>query len=109
MVKMVKLTLRLPPKLHAQLKRHAAKRNRSLNKTMIETLRLGLTQDTKYDESEREKALRVIREGGMWEPMGPEWDDELANAPDYSFEEWQEKLKGVPPLSDAIIEEREPR
>ncbi len=107
MAEMIKLTLRLPSSLHKQLKERAQKVNISLNKTIIETLRRGISQEVTYEESEREKALRVIREAGLWEPLGSEWPD--VEDPGLTHAEIREMMRGVPPLSDLIIEEREPR
>jgi len=109
MTQPVKLTLRLPPNLHAQLKQRSRDLNNSLNTIIIETLRSGLTQEQKSSETKEERAWRVIRESGLWEPLGPIWDEEIAKAPDITYEELWEELKDVPPLSEIIIEEREPR
>ena len=105
----VKLTLRLPPGLHQQLKQRAQVHNLSLNKVIVETLRDGLSQQTGYEISPEERVWRTLRERGLWEPIGSEWDQLIAEGPDLSLEELREMLKDVPPLSDAIIEEREPR
>ncbi|MCP4359432.1 MAG: toxin-antitoxin system HicB family antitoxin [Chloroflexi bacterium] len=107
MPQIVKLTLRLPPDLHAQLKQLALESSHSLNKMIVETLRKGLPAEVIYEETEQERALRVIKEAGLWEPMGSDWPD--VEDPGLTHAEIREMLKGVPPLSDIIIEEREPR
>jgi hypothetical protein len=109
MEQVVKLTVRLPAKLHELLKQRAQSEVYSLNKTIIETLWQGLAE-TPYEQlSERQKLLRVIRESGLLDPLGPEWQEEIAKAPNISHAELREKLSDIPPLSEAIIEEREPR
>ena len=95
--------------LHRQLKEHAGDMGCSLNSTIVDALRKGLSKETTYDETEREKVLRVMREAGLWEPLGPIWDDLVAESPGSDYEELWEELKNVPPLSDVIIEERGPR
>ena len=107
MAEMVKLTLRIPTGLHRQLRARAQDVNHSLNKTIVETIRKGLVQETPYEVTEREKALRVIREAGLWEPLGSEWPD--VEDPGFTHAEIREMMTGVPPLSDLIIEDREPR
>jgi len=82
---------------------------KSLNTEAVETLQICLTEDVNSPLSERERALRVLRESGLWQPLGPEWAPHLQSPPSLDFEQWREKLKGVPSLSEAIIEEREPR
>ena len=109
MAETIKLTLRLPLGLHGQIKRSAHELNRSLNAMIVETLRKGLTEEVMYEETEREKTLRVIRESGLLEPLGPQWFEGLEDEPDLTHEELWELTKGVAPLSEAIIEEREPR
>ena len=105
----VKLTLRLPPQLHEYLRQRAREEDQSLNKVIVDALWQGLVNETRYPESERDRALRVIRESGLWEPLGPEWQEEIAQAPKISHAELREQLKDVAPLSELIIEDREPR
>jgi len=109
MAEMVKLTLRLPAGLHKQIKERAHASDASLNKTIIEALRWSISQNTTYKETESEKTHRVIRESGMLEPLGPQWLEGLDDVPDITHEELWELTKGISPLSDTIIEEREPR
>ena len=107
MAETVKLTLRLPPGLHEQIKRNAHELKRSLNAMIVETLRKGLTKEFTYEETKREKSLRVIRECGLVEPLGSEWPN--VEDPGITHKELRELLKGVPPLSELIIDDREPR
>ena len=109
MTETVKLTLRLPATLHRQIKERAAAENYSLNTMLVETLRRGLAEDPEHEETEREKVRRVLREAGLLAPLGPQWFEGLEDIPDISHEELRELLKDVPPLSEIIIEEREPR
>ena len=105
----IKLTLRLPVQLHERLKQRSRAVNQSLNTVIVETLWEGVAQETTYPRSERDRALRVMRESGLWAPLGPEWREEIDQAPRISHAELREQMKGVPPLSEAIIEDREPR
>jgi len=109
MAEMVKLTLRLPVGLHQQLKNRARTVNDSLNQTIVETLRRGISEDVDYKETESEKVRRVIRESGMLEPLGPQWFDGLEAVPELTHEELWELTRGIAPLSETIIEERGPR
>ena len=109
MEQIVKLTVRMPTRLHELLKQRAQTEARSLNKAIIETLWQGLAETSYEQGSERQKVLRAIRESGFWEPLGPEWQEDIAKAPDISHAELRERMKGVPPLSEAIIEERDRR
>jgi hypothetical protein len=105
----IKLTLRLPVQLHERLKQRSQAEDQSLNTVIVETLWQGVTRDTVYPRTDRDLALRVMRESGLWDPLGPEWKEEIAKAPKISHAELREQLKGMPPLSEAIIEDREPR
>ncbi|MDI6768142.1 MAG: Arc family DNA-binding protein [Anaerolineales bacterium] len=105
----VKLTLRIPAGLHEKLWQRARTTERSLNTVLVETIQHGLSEETTYPETERERVIRVLRDSGLWEPQGTEWKKYSESAPKLSYREWREKLSGVPPLSEAIIEEREPR
>jgi len=105
----VKITVRLPAKLHEQLKQRARQSDQSLNTTMVEALQEGITHPAEYDLSEHEKIRKVLRESGMLVELGPQWTKGLEDVPLLTHEELQEKLKGCPPLSDIIIEDRGPR
>jgi NADPH-dependent ferric siderophore reductase len=104
----VKLTVRLPARLHRALRERAAAYDVSLNQALVDTLAEELTPASRA-ESEAEKVDRVLRESGMLVELGPEWDvligDESAIP---SVEDVREMLRGVP-LSDWIIEDRGPR
>jgi plasmid stability protein len=104
----VKLTVRLPARLHRALRQRAAEYDVSLNQALVDTLAAELAPSPR-EESEAEKVDRVLRESGMLVELGPEWDvligDESAIP---SVEDVREMLRGVP-LSDWIIEDRGPR
>lgn len=103
----IKLTLRLPAWMHQQLQQYAQTEHQSLNNVVLETLKSGLNQKITYPEREDEKIKRMLRESKLWEPLGPDWPQ--VEDPGYTHEEIREMLTGVPPLSNVIIEDREPR
>ena len=105
----IKLTLRMPAWLHQQLQRYAQAENQSLNKVILETIKTGLNQKITYPEREDERVERVLRESGLLEPLGPQWFKDLEDVPDLTHEELWELTKGISPLSETIIEDREPR
>jgi hypothetical protein len=109
MTEYVKFTLRLPPQLHQRLKRRAQQSDNSLNRTILEALEDGLEVERLPVVTERERMLRLLHEHGMVEEPGPEWKKYTTEALPITYTELREMLKGLPPLSDAIIEEREPR
>ena len=109
MTETVKLTLRLPKGLHRQIKERAAAQNYSLNAMLVETIRRGMDEQPPREETEREKYERVLREAGLLTTLSPKWYRGLKNAPEIPHEELWEMLDGTPPLSEIIIEEREPR
>jgi hypothetical protein len=108
MLRTTKLTVRLPAKLHRQLEKHARSTNQSLNALIVEAIRRGLTQ-APAPESERERTLRILREEGLLHEFGPHWDTFAGPDPDMTPAELREKLAGVPPLSEVILENRGPR
>jgi hypothetical protein len=106
----VKLTLRLPAALHEKLRQRARASDQSLNTVIVEAMQQGLDAEITYpEESEREKTLRVLRESGLLEPLGPQWLEGLEDVPLLTHAEIREMMKGVPPLSEVIIEDRGPR
>ena len=105
----VKMTVRLPNKLHKRLKQRAQSENQSLNAVIVEALQQSIEQEGTVYETQEDQAWRLMREKGLWEPLGPAWDEYLKDAPDISHQELREMLKGVPPLSEIIIEDRGPR
>ena len=105
----VKLTVRLPASLHEQLKQRARQNDQSLNKVMVEALQEGIAHPPEYPLSEHEKFRKVLRDSGMLVELGPQWFQGPEDVPLLTHEELQEKLKGCPPLSDIIIEDRGPR
>jgi molybdopterin converting factor small subunit len=104
----VKLTVRLPARLHRALKERAAEYDVSLNQALVDTLTAKLAPES-GEESETEKIKRVLRESGLLVEMGPEWDDLIGDESEIpSVEEIRQMLRGIP-LSDWIIEDRGPR
>jgi hypothetical protein len=105
----VKLTVRLPAKLHEQLKQRARQSDQSLNTVVVEALQEGIAHPLEYPLSEHEKIRKVLRESGMLVELGPQWFQRLEDVPLLTHEELWELTKGMSPLSETIIEERGPR
>jgi hypothetical protein len=103
----VKLTLRLPAALHQRLRHQASVNNLSLNQTIIHAVQRGLESETPDEAlSERERVLRVLKESGLYEPLGPGWRKFMEHASDISIDELWEETSGMPPLSEDIIADR---
>jgi hypothetical protein len=103
----VKLTLRLPARLHRALKERAVEYHVSLNQAVVDTLEAELVVAPCAEETERDKVRRVLREAGMLADTS--WvDNVLPGVEPATLEEAREWLRGVP-LSDWIIEDRGPR
>ena len=107
MTETVKLTLRLPAGLHRRIKERAAAEHYSLNAMLVETIRLGLEKKPPAGEDERTKIRRILREAGLLRSPGPAWPE--VEDTGLSREELWEMAKDVPPLSELILAEREPR
>ena len=106
----VKLTVRLPTRLHQALKERAVEYHVSLNQAVVDTLASELVIAPPAEESERDKVRRVLREAGMLADTSwmPDLAKELLNGEEPpTLEEVREWLKGVP-LSEWIIEDRGP-
>ena len=103
----VKLTVRLPARLHRALKERAVEYNVSLNRALVDTLAAELAPEP-VEVNETEKVRQMLRSRGLLVEMGPEWDALIGDESDLpSVEEMREWLRGVP-LSDWIIEDRGP-
>jgi hypothetical protein len=76
---------------------------------IVETLRDGLNPESAEELTEAERVRRVLRESGLWEPLGPEWKKYIKDRPRMTHAELRERLKGISPLSETIIEGRERR
>src|SRR3989304_8222590 len=98
MLQTIKTTLRLPGDLHRQLEKRAKATKQSVNRVIVDAIRRGLAQPL-AEESERDRTIRVLRESGLCEPLGPEWDEHIAAAPDLTPAHLPEPLTGAPPLS----------
>jgi hypothetical protein len=83
----VKLSIRLPARLHEQLKQRARQNDQSLNKIMVEALEEGLTHPAEYPLSEHEKYRKVLRDSGMLVELGTQWYQGLEDVPLLSHEE----------------------
>lgn len=103
----VKLTVRLPVALHQRLRRRAREDNLSLNQTIIQVVQQGLDSNSSNEPlSEHERVLRVLKESGLYEPLGPEWNKYIENASEISIDELWAETEGMPPLSEDIIADR---
>ena len=112
----VKITIRIPSRTHRLLKQSAQEQGVSLNTAIIDVLNTGLAETSNRPTSERQRAIRMLLENEMLssesEPLelldGQEsrYLDETVKL---THKEIRERLKGVPPLSEIIIQEREPR
>jgi hypothetical protein len=104
----VKLTVRLPARLHRALKERAAEYDVSLNQALVDTLAAELSPAPQA-ESEAERFDRMLRESGLLVELGPEWNALIGNEPEIPpVEEVREMLRGIP-VSDWMIEDRGPR
>jgi hypothetical protein len=102
----VKLTVRLPRRVHQALKERAAEYDVSLNQALVDALESELSPGP-VEETEREKVRRVLHEAGMLADTS--WMDVFIYGVELpTREEGREWLRGVP-LSDWIIEDRGPR
>jgi len=105
----VKLTVRLPARLHRALKERAAEYDVSLNQALVDTLAAELAP-SQTEESEAERFDRMLRESGLladtsW--MSDVAQELLGGGELPTLEEVREWLDGVP-LSEWIIEDRGP-
>lgn len=104
----VKLTIRIPDGLHKLLQKRARERKRSLNTEVVESLRQNLSSEVRYHpESERERVVQMLRENGMISDVGDYVDGLIGDTPVLSHAELRKLLKGAPPLSEVIIQERD--
>jgi hypothetical protein len=107
----IKLTVRLPARLHRALKERAVEYHVSLNQTMVDALQAELVVTAPAEETESDKFDRMMRESGLLADTS--WMSDLAKEllngeEPPSLEEVRDWLAGVP-LSDWIIEDRGPR
>ena len=109
MTDLVKFTLRIPHGLHEKLRKRAQSLDRSLNQVIVDTLKEGLEIENRSTESSKARGLRILRQHNMVAEPGIGRKHFDTNEPEISNAELRVLLNGVPPLSDAIIEDREPR
>lgn len=106
---MVTISLELPDEL--------ARRLIPLQNRLPEIIELGLRQldlepeeDVPDSYATRQQVLQVIKESGLYEPLGPAWDKFSLDAPELSYAELRQQVGALsPPLSETIIEDRGPR
>jgi hypothetical protein len=106
----VKLTVRLPVRLHQALKERAVEYRVSLNQAVVDALAAEFVVALPAEETETEKFDRMMRESGLLADTS--WMADLAKElsggePLPTLEEVREWLSGVP-LSEWIIEDRGP-
>lgn len=103
----IELEIKLPLDIHRRLKRRAEGEGRSLDQVIVAAVERWLTEDKKAKPvAEYEKTLQVIRDSGLWEPTGSDWNNYIDGVPDMTAEEIREALRGIPPVSEVIIAER---
>lgn len=112
----VKLTVRIPSKVHKALKQRAQNQGTSLNQMVVETLHAGLRTENASPLSEREKIIRLLEEIGLLAtPNKPEEIIKQVSQRSVrerrisKYAELRDQLKGLPPASQLIIQDREPR
>lgn len=105
----IKLTVRLPERLHAALRARARKGNRSVNREIVDTLARGLAAGDQAPSDERDAVARLLIAAGLWEP-GRSWGEgRAASVPDAAdYAALRQAVGAIPALSEAIIEDRGP-
>jgi hypothetical protein len=107
----VKLTVRLPARLHQALRERAAEYDVSLNQALVHALASELLAAPAAEETEGDRARRDLREAGLLADTS--WMTDVAKElldgeEPPTLEEVREWLAGIP-LSEWIIEDRGPR
>jgi hypothetical protein len=105
----VKLTVRLPKHVHQALKERAVEYGVSLNQALVDALETELAPAAPVEETEADKARRVLHETGLLVEMDHKWDHLIGDEADIPSVEEVRKMLGDIPLSDWIIEDRGPR
>lgn len=100
----VKLTIRLPRRLHDRLRRQARRSQRSLNALIVESL----SRDAAPSEpgTEADSVKRVLAASGLWAPLDSESLHPAADTEEPSRVSLRRQLQHVPPLSDVVVEGR---
>jgi hypothetical protein len=107
----VKLTVRLPARLHRALRERAAEYEVSLNQAVVDALAAELAASPPAEGTEGDRVRRALSEAGLLADTSWMSDvaRELLNGEDPpTLEEVRDWLAGVP-LSEWIIEDRGPR
>jgi hypothetical protein len=100
-----KITVRLPGTLREPAREKARRTKRSLNRLIADAVQREVAQPEVAYETERERVVAVLKESGLWAPLGPEWDKYVQGSVP-TLEEVRKMLEGQPPLSEDIIEMR---
>ena len=105
----IKLTERLPEHLHAALRARAGRRHRSVNREIVDTLARGLAAGERGVGQDRDAVASLLITAGLWEP-GLSWRDVPGPPvePDPDYTALRVAMGVIPPLSEAIIEDRGP-
>jgi len=100
-----KITVRLPGTLREPAREKARRTRRSLNRLIADAVQREVEQPEVIYETDHERVTAVLKEAGMWAPLGPEWDKYIQE-PVPTLEEVRKMLEGQPPISEDIIEMR---
>jgi hypothetical protein len=106
----VKLTVRLPARLHHALRERAAEYHVSLNQAVVDTLAAELAGSPAAEDAEGARLRQALREAGVLADTRwmSDMAKELLNGDEPpTLEEVREWLTGVP-LTEWIIEDRGP-
>jgi len=106
MQKVAQIRMELPSSLYERLLERAQSRGQTLESLIVDILWRDTEEMHTETLSERNRAIRLLRESGLLTSLGPEWDKYIENAPDMSAEEIREALKGLSPVSEDIIRDR---
>lgn len=104
----IKLTVRLPVRLHAALRRRAAQSRHSVNLEIVTTLSEGLDVFDSGKAGTRDAVAALLREQGLWVPqrqaVSADKSDRDRVAIDYAS--LRRSIGPVPSLSELIVEDR---
>ncbi len=100
-----KITVRLPGTLREAAREKARRTRRSLNRLIADAVQREIEKPEVAYETDHERVTAVLKEAGMWAPLGPEWDKYIQE-PVPTLEEVRKMLEGQPPISEDIIEMR---
>lgn len=107
MGQVVKLTVRLPRRLHARLQREASQSRRSLNALIVEALSRGAAPSESASATEAVRG--VLARSGMLAETVVVWPGAAGEAQVMSHTALRELMAGADPLSETILADRGPR